>query len=184
MNGTTAPSQNMSLLAKWGMVSRTLYKSKIVILALQETHLTQESAETICTCLGKNMEILFSENPTFPQATAGVAFMINKALINPKQIKTVNLVPGRAQILRIKWLETCKTTLLNIYAPNNATEHQTFWDTIERERTSANLPKPNFMLGDFNIMEDLINRAPTRKDNRQATEALRNIHQKWDLQDQ
>ncbi len=54
-----------------------------------------------------------------PRSTAGIAFVINKVLINPKKIKTYELVPGRALLLKIKWLEDCETTILNIYAPVN-----------------------------------------------------------------
>jgi len=46
-------------------------------------------------------------------------FVINKALINPQKITTYKLVPGRALLLKMKWLEDCETKILNIYAPVN-----------------------------------------------------------------
>ena len=83
MNGAAAPSSNMTYLEKWSMINKTIYKNKIAILAIQETHLSQQMAETIVTCFGKNLDIFFSAPIEAQQARAGIAFVINKALINP-----------------------------------------------------------------------------------------------------
>lgn len=117
MNGLTAPARGMTFLQKWSMVNQTLNKFKIVILALQEMHLDHEHANNIHAAFGKKMEILTSEDPTSPRATAGVAFMINKSLIAPRTITTHDLVVGRALMIKVEWLDTESTTLINIYAP-------------------------------------------------------------------
>ncbi|KAH9971886.1 hypothetical protein BJV74DRAFT_751997, partial [Russula compacta] len=46
------------------------------------------------------------------------------------------------------------------------------------------LPKPDIVLGDFNITEDAINRSPPKLNERTATEALRDLRTKWGVQDQ
>ena len=116
MNGYTAPSNNMSHLEKWTMINQTINKHRIAILALQETHLDQERVDTLLTLYGKKMDIVFSRDPNAPRATAGVAFVINKTLIEPKKLTTYELQAGRALALNIDWLETENTTLINIYA--------------------------------------------------------------------
>ena len=45
------------------------------------------------------------------------------------------------------------------------------------------LPKPHLMVGDFNMVEDPLDRAPARPDNNLATAALRTCRQALNLQD-
>ena len=119
MNGLAAPTNNMSYTEKWSMINQTLNKHKIAILALQETHLDEETADRVRTTYGKKMNILTSADPANPRTTAGVAFVINKSLINPSKIVTHELKPGRALAIEIDWMETETTRIINIYAPNN-----------------------------------------------------------------
>ena len=183
MNGLTAPTQGLTAKGKWSMINQTLNEYKIAILALQETHLDQSALDTIRGCFSKKMEIYNSEDPNAPRATAGVAFVINKTLIAPKKLEVFELKAGRALAIQVEWLENEKTTLLNIYAPNGRPAHQQFWTEIDDERRSKRLPRPDFLLGDFNVTEDPIDRAPPRLDETIAIEALRDIRQSWDIQD-
>jgi len=50
-------------------------------------------------------------------------------------------------------------------------------------RRDNNIPHPKFILGDFNITEDKIDRAPAHLDNKTATDALRKIRLEWEIQD-
>jgi len=183
MNGLAAPSAGMSPAEKWTMINQTLNKHKIAVLAIQETHLDQDSAEMIKARYSKKMEIIYSADPNAPRATAGVAFVINKTLIAPKKIVTHKIIPGRALILELQWLETESTSLINIYAPNEKPSHRNFWESIETKRQEKRIAKPNFMLGDFNVTEDPIDRLPVRLDDQTAIEALRGIRQNWGLHD-
>ena len=183
MNGLSAPSRRLSALDKWAMVNQTLNEHRIAVLALQETHLDQESLERIRSCYDKKMLILHSEDPDAPRTTAGVAFIINKSLINPRKVTPYELHAGRALALRIDWLESETTTLINTYAPNNRTAHPDFWEEIDRERRNRRFPRPDFLLGDFNVTEDPIDRSPPRMDDLPAIEALRNTRYSWNIQD-
>ena len=183
INGFAAPASNMSGIDKWSTINRTISDNKIAILALQETHLDHDLLQNITDCFGKRLEIINSQHPTNPRATAGVAFVINKTLIKPKEYKVIELQPGRAMALKIKWLENEETVLINIYAPNARGEHSKFWETIDIERRAKGLRRPDFMLGDFNVTEDNIDRAPAHQDDPNATEALRNLRHIWNLQD-
>ena len=126
LNGAAAPSENMTFLNKWKKISDTMHMEKITILVVQETHLDQNMLEQIQTTFKKNLTIIASSHPTNPRAKAGVAFMINKKLINPDEITTHELIPGRALMLKIKWLGKCSATILNVYTPNQRNKHTHF----------------------------------------------------------
>lgn len=96
INGFAAPASSMSGIDKWSAINRTISDNKIAILALQETHLDHELLQNITACFGKRLEIINSQHPTNPRATAGVAFVINKTLIKPQEYKVYELQPGRA----------------------------------------------------------------------------------------
>ena len=93
------------------------------------------------------------------------------------------LIPGRAAVLSISWSATKVITLLNIYAPVERQHQPDLWNRIERRRARARIPHPNFVLGDFNVTEDLIDRSPPHPDAQIATEALRKIKHAWEIQD-
>jgi len=115
--------------------------------------------------------------------SAGVAFVINKALIAHSELMTYELIEGHALAIKVKWHENKETVLINIYAPNNKSDHQPFWEQIDTKRRSKGVRKPNFMLGDFNLTEDTIDRSPPHQDDMNAIEALRNLHQNLEIQD-
>ena len=183
MNGFTAPACHMTGIEKWSAVNRTISDHKIAILALQETHLDPALLHDIDMCFGRRLIVLNSQDPNNPWATAGVAFVINKTLIAPKDLSTHELIKGRALALKIKWRENKETVLINVYAPNNRSEHPAFWRKLDTERRSNNVRRPDFMMGNLNVTEDPIDRAPAHADDINAIEALRNLRHSLDLQD-
>ena len=183
MNGATAPSERMSCIDKWTMINRTIYNEKIAILALQETHLDQNLLEQVNSCFRKNLEIINSALPNNPCASAGVAFVINKALICPKDLLVTELVPGRAMMIKLKWLESCETSIINIYAPHNRNEQPNFWANVITNRCTRRLPLPDFVLGDFNVTEDAIDRSPAHQDDQEVIDALRDVRCEWNILD-
>jgi exonuclease III len=173
----------MSCIEKWASVNRTIQNERIAILALQETHLDQPLLDQIQTCFGKNLIIINSPLPENLRASAGVAFIINKALIKPKEYSVKVLDPGRAVVLNIKWLESCSTSIVNIYAPHDRTKQMDFWERTMTKRHTLRLPLPDFVLGDFNLTEDPINRAPAHPDNLAAIKIIREVRWAWNIQD-
>ncbi|TFY51276.1 hypothetical protein EVJ58_g10654 [Rhodofomes roseus] len=83
------------------------------------------------------------------------------------------LIPGRAMMLRMRWHADRFLTLLNVYAPNNHTENAQFWKQLSELFQNSNLSKPDMILGDFNIVEEAIDRLPTREDPSVAVNELR-----------
>jgi exonuclease III len=174
----------MNYLDKWTRINYTLRKNKIAILALQETHLNDEMAESIKRCFGKNFDLLYSSNTNNPCSKAGVAFVLNKALIPNRQPKIHILAPGRAIMLKIRWPDDKEIKIINVYAPVQDHKQPAFWVEVEGKHQTKHLPRPDFLLRDFNITEDLIDRSPLRADNQSATDSLRDIRLTWEVQDQ
>lgn len=73
--------------------------------------------------------------------------------------------------------------VLVVYAPNTPGEIRDFWKTIHTTVNENPNLSPNILLGDFNLVEDTFNRLPTRADNTQAVEALRDFKTKHNLID-
>jgi exonuclease III len=184
LNGAAAPTQRMDHIDKWTTINNTIRTEKIAILALQETHLDEERINDINHCFSKNFDVFNSSDPENPRSTAGVAFLINKALLAPTSVKTYVLKQGRALMMKIKWSDINEVTLINIYAPNNVREQPIFWAEINLERRMKHLPKPDFLLGDFNLTEDPIDRSPPKANDHLALEALRETRHDWGVQDQ
>ena len=183
VNRAVVPAENMNYREKWRAISNTVHAEKTAILAIQESHLNQDMMETLGRNFEKNLKIMISALPDNPWASAGIGFVINKQLIEPDEIEMHKLIPGRAAYLKVKWLKTCNTTILNVYAPNDRSEHANFWVKVITERRVKHLPKPDFMLGDFNVMEDPMDRMPPKLDDESAIAALREVRHEWDIRD-
>jgi hypothetical protein len=116
INGASAPTANLNLTDKWAQINSTLRENKIAILALQETHLDNDSVETITRCFGKSFTLLHSSDPQTPQTKAGVAIAVNKALIPVNDIRHHVLILGRAIMIKLKWPADNPLLILNIYS--------------------------------------------------------------------
>lgn len=70
-----------------------------------------------------------------------------------------------------------------MYAPTHRPSHLSFWKKIHDEHSVLNLPNPNFLLEDFNVMKDSIDQVPANPDDQAAIMALRELHLAWNLED-
>ena len=167
---------------KWLHINQIMKEKKIGILALQETHLTDIQTENIQNLFCKRL-VIHSSIDTNSSNSKGVAIVFNKEITNTKDIHPTVLIPGRAIQITTQWHTNQTLNLLAIYAPNHPTENASFWTEINEKRNQMNLPKPDIMLGDFNIVEDSIDRMPCHPDNLSATEALYSLRTEWHLID-
>lgn len=105
MKGRASPDCGPGPLSKWTTIHRVLREKKISILCLQETHLEDEHIQHIETLFGRRLKVINSKYPTNPSSTVGVAFVVNKELVNTLSgsITTTELIPGRAMILTVNW---------------------------------------------------------------------------------
>ena len=86
-------------------------------------------------------------------------------------------------MIKLKWLESCTTSIVNVYAPHTRNDQPRFWARVRTNRCTRRLPLPDFVLGDFNVTEDSIDRVPAHQDEDQAIKALRELRQEWKVQD-
>ena len=183
MNGYASPTLNMTGIDKWSAIYQTMKVNKLAVLALQETHLDNTLLHSIHDCFGKRLTIINSSLPVNPRTSAGVAFVINRSLIAPKEMTTTELIEGRALAIKFKWHNNEDILLLNVYAPNNKSEHPDFWESVDTKRRAKGLRRPDLMMGDFNLTEDPIDRSPPHLDDTSAIAALRNLRQCLGLED-
>ena len=146
---------------------------KLGLLAVQETHLSDPLAEQVSSLFHRKMTVLNSPCPMNPTGSAGVTFVINKEILSTKNITFHVLIPGKAIYISLRWQRDTVIRLINVYAPNDLQNHPQFWTELERNWTSLHLPHPDFMMGNFNITEDLLDRMPARPDSENTIVALR-----------
>lgn len=154
----------------------------IGILALQETHLTDPHVLQLHSLFGKRLRIFHSSDPEEPNAR-GVALVLNHEKINPETVSQHIIVPGRALLSCIPWSNSQNINILTIYAPNQTNKNRDFWETLKNKWENSNLPIPDIMLGDFNLVEDALDRLPSHPDNEGAVETLREFKTSMRLND-
>jgi exonuclease III len=170
-HGDVSHLDNMSAPNKWFHVNQMLRDQKIGVLALQETHMTDELCEAIERTF-KRIRILHCSDPEAPNSK-GVAIVLNKDITNASDAKSTPLIPGRAMSVSIPWHSEETIHILAIYAPNQANESKHFWNDLKRIHRQKKTHKPDIMLGDFNVVEDAIDRLPSHPDDQATVTALR-----------
>ncbi|KII84252.1 hypothetical protein PLICRDRAFT_73789, partial [Plicaturopsis crispa FD-325 SS-3] len=93
------------------------------------------------------------------------------------------IIPGRAMLITVPWHATLTLTILNIYAPNSAAENRQFWSDLKVKWEMEAIPAPDLMLGDFNLVEDAIDRLPCHNDAQAAVTSLSEFRALFQLED-
>ncbi|KIJ39039.1 hypothetical protein M422DRAFT_258194 [Sphaerobolus stellatus SS14] len=75
-------------------------------------------------------------------------------------------------MLNLPWGERGDLVFLAVYAPNDGGENTRLWRELTKQWRERNLPKIDILLGDFNLVEDALDRKPPRADSTVAVEAL------------
>ncbi len=148
---------------KWGRVYRMMSEQKIGVLLMQETHLTEERKAGIHKMFAKKIKIFHSENPDAPTQREGVAVILNCQYLNPSEARATVIVPGRAIQVTFRGPGGDDRTVLCIYAPttNGVNERKHFFHEVRRYyETHPDCPRPHLMAGDFNNIEDSLDRLP------------------------
>lgn len=71
-----------------------------------------------------------------------------------------------------------------IYAPNNPGENEAFWEELSAKLDSSELPQFYVMMGDFNVVDDSIDRTPVNNDSQGAKRVLVELKSKSLLQEE
>jgi len=152
------------------------------IMAIQETHLTDQLADQFDALFGGKFALHYSPDPETRNAR-GIAIVLNKKLVKTQGATMTTVVPGRAIIVTLPWHEDSRINILAIYSPNAPRDIREFWKVITSKITTNPYLKPDILLGDFNLVEDALDRIPSRPDDAQAAELLRDFKTKLNLID-
>ncbi len=160
---------------KWGRIYRMMAEHRIGVLLLQETHLTEERVAGIHKMFARKIRVLFSANPEAPTQREGVAIVLNSRYVNTKTASATVIVPGRA----IQVTLTCQggdaKTFLCSYAPtsNGAAERKRYFEEVRKfYEDNGEITRPHLMGGDFNNVEDPVDRLPIKDNPDQSVAAL------------
>ncbi|KAI9059930.1 DNase I-like protein, partial [Trametes sanguinea] len=170
---------------KWGSLYRLMSEQRIGILMLQETHLTEERRKSLTRMFANRIAIMHSEHPEAPTQKEGVAFVLNRRIVNADGASVTVIVPGRASQLAMPWRGGEVRHILCVYVPtsNGPAERKHFFEEVERfYDENAQVPKPHLMAGDFNNIEDEKDRS-SRGDGRVdvSVDALESLKSKLGL---
>jgi exonuclease III len=161
-------------------INQIIRDQRIGILALQETHLSKDNENALNSTPGLRIQITSSIDPAQINAK-GVAIVMNKNLVNTSGVKVHELIPGRALLVIVPWRKDNTLKVLAIYAPNNPQNNQFFWDNVYSKLRG--LPKPDIMLGDFNLVEDALDRLPPKQDAQGPTLKLNELKSHLKMRD-
>ncbi|CDO71547.1 hypothetical protein BN946_scf184911.g17 [Trametes cinnabarina] len=160
---------------KWNNLYRMMNEHRIGVLLLQETHLTERRVADLHDMFAKRIKIFSASHPSAPTQKEGVAVVINKKLVSTEGLLAHTVVPGRALQVSVPCRGGDKRHLLCIYAPSSdgVTERKMFFQQVRRFYDEhPTVPKPDLMAGDFNTIEDSIDRMPMSANYDSSTEDL------------
>ncbi|KAL4255512.1 hypothetical protein AB1N83_014246 [Pleurotus pulmonarius] len=173
MKGFSSTQSDGGPAAKWLRINQIMRENKYGIMVLQETHMDEEREANIQNLFGRRLVIKASADPTSPRQRAGIAAVLNRGEFDAEHAKVEEIVPGRAILIKATIHNGKTLTILGVYAPNSASENAKFWDIIRLFFIeNPNERRPDLMLGDFNVVEDAIDRQPAHMERNSATEAL------------
>ncbi|TFK62737.1 DNase I-like protein, partial [Pluteus cervinus] len=167
---------------KWQHVNQIMRDRRIGILAVQETHLTDTIVDSLHEQFGKRILIHHTSDTEHPNSK-GVALVFNRDETACEEATSHVIIPGRALYTQLPWKGENKFHILAIYAPNNHTENADFWEEITQILREEHLPHPDIVLGDFNLVEDQLDRMPSHPDPERATSALQELKSEYNLID-
>ena len=79
---------------KWGAINNMMKVRKIAVLAIQESHPTEEMQQTLQRRFRNMLHVLHSADPDEPGAWNGISIALNKSLVKTADIQTQVLVEG------------------------------------------------------------------------------------------
>ena len=167
---------------KWLKLNQLIRDNRIAILAVQETHLTEQRTEQLNRLFEVNLKVFNTSDPVNPTGARGAAIVLNRKVVNTDEAVATEIIPGRALMVSIPWKRGDRLRILNVYAPNAATENESFWRNVAEELDRKHV-RPDIMLGDLNMVEQKEDRLPAHADAAEAVHALKELLNKYRLED-
>ncbi|KAJ8457104.1 hypothetical protein ONZ45_g18449 [Pleurotus djamor] len=134
--------------------------------------MNEERAETLLSNFDRRMLVCASGDPERPSQRAGIAIILNRGLLEADEAPMKEIVPGRAASVEFKIHNNKKIRVLGVYAPNDPNDNARFWKKILDHYEENPGGEPDVILGDFNMVEEAIDRFPAHTDKEATTAAL------------
>ncbi|KAJ7239235.1 hypothetical protein C8J57DRAFT_1439009 [Mycena rebaudengoi] len=148
-------------------------EGRVGVLVVGEAHMTDGKKADIEALFSRVIRLEFTSDLINDRGCAGVAFVLNKQLVETENITTTEIIPGRAMLMEMKNVDGTPLSILGVYAPNPPSENATFWTAIKEWFVRhPRVRKPDVMGGDMNVVEDGLDRLPTSNDPSSPVEAL------------
>jgi ribonuclease HI/exonuclease III len=161
--------------SKYKDLTTIIRKNGIAILAIQETRLNEEEKSKLEKA---NPKIIIESNSEFTNKE-GVGFILNKDLVQNKKWKHTSIIKGRVSRLQINWNEEDGLDIINIYVPNETPKKIEFLIQLQEELAKLkDLDNPTLM-GDFNFVEEDIDRYPIRNDDNRILIEMNKLIKKY-----
>ncbi|KAK1221169.1 hypothetical protein PQX77_016024 [Marasmius sp. AFHP31] len=153
---------------KWNAIYRVMLKRKMAILAVHETHLSEDHlADLPDSYIDKKLKVFNTINRDRPNA-AGTAIVLNDDLIHTDPVRATTLIHGRAICIETHWKGGKTLTVLSLYAPNDTMQNNmNFWHELTRQFLTLDIPTPDIVL-----TEDTADRSNGKPDHGGAIAAL------------
>ncbi|KAJ3816214.1 hypothetical protein F5880DRAFT_1494509 [Lentinula raphanica] len=147
---------------KWGAIDSMMSRKKISILVVGEAHMDSTRRKEIEDKY-TNLRVMYSRLEHTPNA-AGIAVVLNKRIANTAGIQVHEIVAGHAMLIEMTYHSNESLSILAVYAPNrDNTANANFWKSIRVFfEHHPRIQKPEFMLGDLNMVEEALDRLPSR----------------------
>jgi hypothetical protein len=169
---------------KWHHVNQIMRDKRISVLAVQEAHMDEDRRAETEKIHGQRLRIFASADKDKPTAKAGVAIVFNRDLLDTSQICAEEVIPGQAMLAKFQLRRGTKVIALAVYAHNNPSANAKMWGNIMQAYIdNPNLERPNMIIGDFNMVEDAIDRMPSREDQRSTVTSLQSLKTMLSLED-
>ncbi|EJD46023.1 DNase I-like protein [Auricularia subglabra TFB-10046 SS5] len=146
---------------KWKKLAEDIRRQKIGVMAVQETHLSEGHVRDI-EQFHPHLVVFNTELPSNPTGAGGVALVFNKYTTNYESVRTEVVIPGRVLFAKFEWHKGTWLRVLAVYASTDRTANHNMWEEIRTKLSAGGwaLGLPDIVLGDFNFVEDPIDRFP------------------------
>lgn len=172
--------QDIKKRSKIKPIATLMRKERITIMAVQELRCDEEAADAL-NLAHPNVVIVNNGNTTSKE---GVGFIIDKKRFCGKN-KTYQhsiLIQNRASRLKVDWNGE-HFDLINVYAPNAEADKCAFLTELnDAIRNCDDLENP-ILLGDWNFVEDTLDRSPPRTEPERITDLFNVITRHLQLVD-
>ena len=165
---------------KMRMVVDWLRVNRIAILALQETHLMEDSINK----LNEKYRHLSFYGSGLTTSSGGIMFIVSEGAEDPQRTQFKCFEQGRTGMLSLKYGEQ-ELNIVNVYMPNDKPQQKETLTKLRRDlRNSVDITESELLIvGDWNFVEDKIDRSPQHHDDRRVTNEMTKLKATLDLID-